>query len=81
MVDTGPPQGAISSFRLVLYDALASEAMGTFTTGVFLAGFAVELEDGEAIMAWEPDHTARTVPAVSAAEPGLAGNVAGHVIA
>ena len=29
--------------RLVLYDALASEAMGTLTTGVFLAGFAVEL--------------------------------------
>ena len=25
-------------------------------------------------------HTARTVPAVSAAELGLAGNVAGHVI-
>ena len=45
MVDTGPPQGAISNntFRLVLYDALASEAMGTLTTGVFLAGFAVEL--------------------------------------
>jgi len=31
------------TFRLVLYDALASEAMGTLTTGVFLAGFAVEL--------------------------------------
>jgi MFS family permease len=30
-------------FRLVLYDALASEAMGTLTTGVFLVGFAVEL--------------------------------------
>jgi len=29
--------------RFVLYDALASEAMGTLTTGVFLAGFAVEL--------------------------------------
>ena len=45
MVDIGPPQGAISNntFRLVLYDALASEAMGTLTTGVFLAGFAVEL--------------------------------------
>ena len=45
--------------RLVLYDALASEAMGTFTTCVFLAGFAVELEDGEAIMAWEPELTPR----------------------
>ena len=68
--------------RLVLYDALASEAMGTFTTCVFLAGFAVELEDGEAIMAWEPELTPREpVPAVSAAEPGLAGNVARHVIA
>jgi MFS family permease len=31
------------TFRLVLYDALASEAMGTLTTGVFLVGFAVEL--------------------------------------
>jgi MFS family permease len=29
--------------RLVLYDALASEAMGTLTTGVFLVGFAVAL--------------------------------------
>jgi MFS family permease len=31
------------TFRLVLYDALASEAMGTLTAGVFLVGFAVEL--------------------------------------
>jgi MFS family permease len=31
------------TFRLVLYDALASEAMGTLTTGVFLAGFLVDL--------------------------------------
>jgi MFS family permease len=31
------------TFRLVLYDALASEAMATLTTGVFLAGYAVEL--------------------------------------
>lgn len=31
------------TFKLVLYDALASEAMGTLTTGVFLVGFAVEL--------------------------------------
>jgi MFS family permease len=31
------------TFRLVLYDGLAGEAMGTLTTGVFLAGFAVEL--------------------------------------
>ncbi|HKU99965.1 MAG TPA: MFS transporter [Vineibacter sp.] len=31
------------TFRLVLYDGLASEAMGTLTTGVFLAGFAVEI--------------------------------------
>lgn len=64
MVDTGPPlaQGAIPSnntFRLVLYDALASEAMGTFTACVFLAGFVVELEDLEAIMAWEPELTPR----------------------
>jgi hypothetical protein len=29
--------------RLILYDALASEAMGTLTTGVFLVGFAVTL--------------------------------------
>jgi MFS family permease len=31
------------TFRLVLYDALASEAMGTLTTGVFLTGFLVSL--------------------------------------
>jgi MFS family permease len=31
------------ALRLVLYDGLASEAMGTLTTGVFLAGFAVQL--------------------------------------
>ena len=31
------------TFRLVLYDALASEAMATLTTGVFLAGFLVDL--------------------------------------
>jgi MFS family permease len=37
----GEPTGR--TFRLVLYDALASEAMGTLTTGVFLAGFAVQL--------------------------------------
>lgn len=31
------------TFRLVLYDALASEAMSSLTTGVFLAGFMVQL--------------------------------------
>ena len=31
------------ALALILYDALASEAMGTLTTGVFLAGFAVAL--------------------------------------
>src|SRR5260221_13836138 len=31
------------TFRLVLYDALASESMGSLTTGVFLVGFAIEL--------------------------------------
>jgi len=31
------------TFRLVLYDALASEAMSALTTGVFLAGFMVQL--------------------------------------
>jgi MFS family permease len=30
-------------FRLVLYDSLASEAMGTLTAGVFLVGYAVQL--------------------------------------
>ncbi len=35
--------GGLRVLRLVLYDALASEAMATLTTGVFLAGFAVEL--------------------------------------
>ncbi len=39
------PEQAVAdrTFRLVLYDALASEAMATLTTGVFLAGYAVEL--------------------------------------
>jgi hypothetical protein len=32
--------------RLILYDALASETMGTLTTGVFLVGFAVALGAG-----------------------------------
>jgi MFS family permease len=44
---TGGNKAPVSStertFRLVLYDALASEAMGTLTTGVFLAGFMVDL--------------------------------------
>jgi MFS family permease len=31
------------TFRLILYDALASEAMGALTAGVFLTGFLVEL--------------------------------------
>jgi MFS family permease len=31
------------TFRLILLDAIASEAMGTLSTGVFLAGFAVAL--------------------------------------
>ncbi len=35
------PRGPL--FRLVLYDGLASEAMGTLTAGVFLVGFAIEL--------------------------------------
>jgi MFS family permease len=38
----GPPDPG-RTFRLVLYDGLASEAMGSLTTGVFLAGYAVEL--------------------------------------
>ena len=36
-------ESSARTYRLVLYDALASEAMGTLTTGVFLVGFAVEL--------------------------------------
>src|SRR5215472_14305857 len=31
------------TFRLLLYDALASEAMSTLATGVFLTGYAVTL--------------------------------------
>src|SRR5690349_2316294 len=31
------------TLRLILLDAIASEAMGTLSTGVFLAGFAVAL--------------------------------------
>jgi MFS family permease len=38
-----PLTGTERTFRLVLYDALASEAMGALTTGVFLAGFLVDL--------------------------------------
>lgn len=38
-----PPTSTERTFRLVLYDALASEAMATLTTGVFLAGFLVDL--------------------------------------
>jgi MFS family permease len=38
-----PSESGDRVFRLVLYDGLASEAMGTLTTGVFLAGFAVAL--------------------------------------
>jgi MFS family permease len=37
------PTPSARTFRLVLYDALASEAMGTMTTGVFLTGFLVSL--------------------------------------
>lgn len=39
--ESADPSGRI--FRLVLYDGLASEAMGTLSTGVLLAGFAVDL--------------------------------------
>jgi MFS family permease len=42
-VSKPPATGADRTFRLVLYDALASEAMATLTTGVFLAGFLVDL--------------------------------------
>jgi len=43
-----PPANAADerTLRLVLYDALASEAMGTLTTGVFLVGFALALGAG-----------------------------------
>ena len=41
--DIGAPDPK-RTFRLVLYDGLASEAMGSLTTGVFLAGIAVELK-------------------------------------
>ena len=37
------PPPSDRTFRLVLYDALASEAMGTLTAGVFLVGYAVGL--------------------------------------
>jgi MFS family permease len=47
--DSGPPAADADerrALRLILYDALASEAMGTLTTGVFLVGFAVALGAG-----------------------------------
>ena len=40
--DTAAPE-VQRAFRLLLYDALASEAMSTMATGVFLTGFAVAL--------------------------------------
>ncbi len=46
--DTGPaeasnPQQSDRTLHLVLYDGVASETMSSLTTGVFLAGFAIEL--------------------------------------
>jgi MFS family permease len=41
--DQPAPESSDRVFKLVLYDGLASEAMGTLTTGVFLAGYAVAL--------------------------------------
>lgn len=38
-----PPRPASGPSRLIQYDGLASEAMGVLTTGVFLAGYAVEI--------------------------------------
>ena len=43
---TSPDADERRLLRLILYDALASEAMGTLTTGVFLVGFAVALGAG-----------------------------------
>ena len=43
---TSPDADERHLLRLILYDALASEAMGTLTTGVFLVGFAVALGAG-----------------------------------
>ena len=43
--DTEMPERGV--LRLILYDALASEAMGTLTTGVFLVGFAIALGAGK----------------------------------
>ncbi len=39
-----PPGGLDHALRLILWDSLASEAMGTLTSGVFLAGLAVALD-------------------------------------
>src|SRR5262245_25931777 len=38
-----PPARRSRALRLVLIDGLASEAMGTLTTGILLVGFALEL--------------------------------------
>jgi MFS family permease len=38
-----PPGGLQHALRLVLWDSIASELMGTLTTGVFLVGLAVAL--------------------------------------
>lgn len=38
------PEGLSHALRLVLWDSLASEGMGTLTSGVFLAGLAVALD-------------------------------------
>src|SRR5579875_1974271 len=38
------PEELSHALRLVLWDSLASEGMGTLTSGVFLAGLAVALD-------------------------------------
>jgi MFS family permease len=40
----GPQPSLDRALKLILWDSLASEAMGTLTTGVLLAGFAVALD-------------------------------------
>jgi hypothetical protein len=68
------------TFRLVLYDALASEVMGTLTTGVFLVGYAVGLGAGNVAIGVQRCRFAVQFLQLPAGRPGRA-PAAGRAIA
>jgi len=57
------------TFRLVLYDALASEAMSTLTAGVFLTGFLVELGASNLAIGLLAGALYRAVPPIAVGGP------------